>query len=589
MTRVAQKSTSGPHGFRRLPGDILIEIALCLEKRLDILNLCLTVHPVFSHVCCVLYETVILSSVEQCQVTLGMLMKHTEIARHVRHLVVRPNSERGRIYGSVDSESASAAVRQLAGAKALDALVRFEWEADELPYCEDMWFALRLGCPQLRSISTCIGSMLPTRCSHIFDFQNLSGFSLTLKPGFYDNSIDMFDEEPSVIFNRFWDMLINKCPNLEELVLNGRSPVPADIHFIVAGRWPRLRKLSLGDVCVDWFPTALVPGEKRPFITFLEEHPLLESLSLSRHAIQPIHFNSLDPSALPYISHFSGTYQQLQAMPNLHGSVSSVTFCDPVETREVSSLTIASLLRDLRCLTELRIAFTLHSMYDSGTLLRSLMQSCPALHHLGLTCAEKPSFQLEAFAKTIRGFIKLRSLHLTVVRSPGDDSLLAGAIQIATANPRIKNFELAYITPASPIPLPFAIPYRAILFALAFPIKSAAKFEVERDTHGLPLSLSGTERNTFQWPWGMGRSVKTKKHFRDLRPPASRRQSGGFQNFLTLVVERSEAGEEIRMILFCTFLAVLAACGISANSGHRSSTIVADELATAMIPETASL
>jgi len=31
------------------------------------------------------------------------------------------------------------------------------------------------------------------------------------------------------------------------------------------------------------------------------------------------------------------------------------------------------------------------------------------------------------------------------------------------------------------------------------------------------------------------------------------------------------AGEEIRMILFCAFLAILAACGISANGANKQS------------------
>lgn len=284
-------------------------------------------------------------------------------------------------------------------------------------------------CPQLRHVSTSIGAIIPSLNSHVctefipaqsllmpiklFDFQNLSGFSLTLKLGFYEN-IDltlegkqsrpihcsytvMMQQVDSPAFKNFWEMLIARCPNLEELVLDGTSSVPSDIHFIVNGRWSKLRRLSLGDVCVDWFPVSLISDGKRPFITFLEEHPLLEYLSISRHTIQPHHLRALGPSSLRHLTMFSGTFHQLRAMPHLHHQVKSVTLCDAVESREIPTPVIGTLLRDLISLTELKIAFTLHSMYDSGNLLRSLVQSCPKLRHLELTCGHKPSFQLVRF------------------------------------------------------------------------------------------------------------------------------------------------------------------------------------------------
>ncbi|KAJ3492567.1 hypothetical protein NLJ89_g11208 [Agrocybe chaxingu] len=407
-----------PPSLGMAPGDLLIEIALFLETRMDILNFCLTSNHVFSNVSSVLYETVVLESVEQCKGTLGMLSRRADIARHVRKLMIRPQRRHKSTFTTADNAVASSAVRKIASAMCLDALVRFQWDADEMPYHEDMWFALRMGCPQLRYIGTSIGTSIPSLNSDLFDFQDLRGFGLNLTPGFYEAHMAMFLDEDFPILKKLWNMLLNRSPNLEELAIEGYSSVPTDIHFLVQGRWPKLRKLVLGDVCMDWFSRTLNPGEKRPFIAFLEAHPGLESLSLSRHAIQPIHLASLDPDALTNISSFSGTHQQLQAMPHLHRVVKSVTFRDPVETREVSAPTVASLLRELTDLTSLKISFTLHSMYDSGNLLRSLMQSCPMLRHLELTCAHKPSFQLDAFAKTVRGFPKLRSLHLTIVKYP---------------------------------------------------------------------------------------------------------------------------------------------------------------------------
>ncbi|TFK44191.1 hypothetical protein BDQ12DRAFT_620074 [Crucibulum laeve] len=563
LKNVSQKTIAS---ILTTPGDLLIEIAFWLESRLDLLHFALTSNYVFSHISSVLYETVVLESVEQCSYTLGMLARRHGIARHVRELVVRPHGKTKTGIASVERDIVSAAVMKVAGSLCLDALVKFVWDADEIPYHEDMWFALRMGCPQLRYIGTTMGGILPDANSHLFDFVDLKGFYLTLKSGFYESHIDMFlDDEPT--FHRFSEMLVQKCPNLEELTIDGASSVPTDIHFLVEGRWPKLRKLMLGDVCIDWIPRPMNPGEKRPFIAFLEDHPHLESLSISRHTIQPIHFSALGPTSLGRVTSFSGTHQQLQALPHLHCSLESVTFVDPVETREVSAPTVASLLRELTSLTELRIAFTLHSMYDSGNLLRSLIQSCPNLRHLELTCGHKPSFQLDAFAKTIRGFPKLRTLHLTIVKYPGDETLATGATRIARSNPRLNKFSLTFIPPVHPVPLPFAIPYRPF----SFPARASGCFELSCDQHGLPLSLHAMEHNRLVWPWGLGVSSTTKKYVQDLRPlGAPGRRKTGLRGVLNLLFERSSAGEEMRMIVFCTLLVCLAMWGFVASADRKA-------------------
>ena len=207
------------------------------------------------------------------------------------------------------------------------------------------------------------------------------------------HSITSFQSEDNVTSRQLWDMLIRRCPNLEELTIEGVSSLPTDAHMLVEGRWPNLRKLTLGDVSIDWVPGPVDPTQKRPFIEWLQAHPNLESLSLSRHTIQAAHLSTLDPSCFQ-LSSFSGTMQQLQAVPHLHSFLKSVSFRDPMPTREVSAQAVAGLLQGLVSLTELKISFVLHSMYDSGSLLRSLIASCPHVQHLDLTCAGKPSFHL---------------------------------------------------------------------------------------------------------------------------------------------------------------------------------------------------
>jgi Leucine Rich Repeat len=436
----------------------------------------------------------------------------------------------------------------------------------------------------------------------LFDFTNLRGFSLTLTPGFYNSQVDMFldgtyhhvgcyslgsnqpSDEQSASRN-FWDMLIRRCPNLEELTIDGISSLPTDVHTLVDGRWPKLRKLTLGDVSIDG-QLGMVNNsdQKHPFITFLEAHPTLQSLSLSRHNIQPTHFASLDPVFLK-LTEFRGTLQQLQALPHLLPLLKSVTFRDPMQTRDISALTVAGVLQSLPSLTELKISFILHSMYDSGNLLRSLISSCPRIRHLDLTCAHKPSFQLvrffllvfsshstviscwqDSFSKNIRGFTKLRTLHLTIVKYPGDETLSAGAARIARTNPRLEKFTLTFLPPSHPLPLPYSIP----LFPFPLPSRATGIFKLTCDEHGLPVSLAGLEHRRVIWPFGLGVTSRRKKYVSDLRPrgyPGRRKR--GLDSVTSLLLERSVAGEEMRMILFCGLLVCLAMWGFMA--GGRSS------------------
>ncbi|KAF8633661.1 hypothetical protein AX15_001310 [Amanita polypyramis BW_CC] len=561
------------------PADLLLEIARWLDSRHDLLNLCLTSNYIFSNLSPALYESVSLGTVDQCISTLGLLSRRPDISRHVRELYVLPHTKwRCKLF-PLENVRISAAIRTLAASKKLDALTKFVWDADEMPLNEDMWFALRIGCPQLRFIGTSIGARLPALNSHLFDFVNLSGFFLHFRNAFYDDHPNLYIEDDEPIIQKLWSMLIDSCPNLEELIIEGTSSVPVHNHYLVNGRWPKLQKLILGDISVDWTSGPLNPGEKCSFISFLESHKNLRVLGVSKHTVLPNHLASINPDHFQLTS-FSGTHQQLQAIPHLYPALKSVTFREPVETREVSAPAVANLLRELTSLTELNISFSLHSMYDSGSLLRSLIQSCPHLRHLTLTCAHKPSFQLDTFAKIIQGFPRLRIVHLTIVKYPGDETMSAGATRIAKCNPRLKKFSLTFIPPTYPLPIPLSIPY----FPIPFRARATGSFTLACDNHGLPLSLSVRENCRLVWPWGLGVSSSTKKYVQDLRPLSSpSRRKRGIRGLLSLLFERSSAGEEMRMILFCGMLIWLSIWGFFVL-GHRQRTMQTNKEAMSLLP-----
>ncbi|KII92598.1 hypothetical protein PLICRDRAFT_172671 [Plicaturopsis crispa FD-325 SS-3] len=535
-----------------LPGDILLEIASYLDSRAEMSDLTLTCSRIMASVVPLLYASVVVSGGEQASATLGMLARRPDVARHVTRLAVRTCKDQKRCFGQCDGYVASAAVRQ--AARHMDALNTFMWDGEEAPPYDDMWFALRMSCPQLKSIATTLGACTLDANSHMLDFVGLRSFSLTLKRGFYIDHVGFPSHEEFPASTKLWEMLINRCPNLEELCIEGTYVLSANAHELTRGRWPKLRKLTLGDVLVDWHTPA--PTEKRPFIDFLETHSSLQSLSISRHVLPHTHMPMLDPEALPNLTHFGGTLEQLQALPRLHSSIKSIGFREPMLMREITPLTVSGLLQSLSSLTELSIAFALHSMYDSSSLLRSLTSSCPQLRHLELTCGHKPSFQLESFAKTIRRFPKLRSLALTIVKYPGDESLSTGAAHIARANPRLRTFTITLIPPSFPLPLPFS-PWALRLCVP--PVHATGTYVLACDHHGLPTQLTAHEQRV--WLYGLARS--SGRFVRDLRPGHAARPGWG-----ELLMERSPAGEEVRMILFACLLVGMAVWGFMATGGR---------------------
>lgn len=99
----------------------------------------------FSDVAPALYQSVVLNSAQQCTSTLAMLKRRTDIARHVRELMITPsrsNSHQDQSF--VDSRAASVAVAEIAASRCLDALSKFTWCDGETAYHEEMWLALRM-------------------------------------------------------------------------------------------------------------------------------------------------------------------------------------------------------------------------------------------------------------------------------------------------------------------------------------------------------------------------------------------------------------------------------------------------------------
>lgn len=73
-----------------------------------------------------------------------MLCSRPDIARHVQKLHIRFSSSRTTYLADINGIAISQLLRELA--PKLDALHTFIWDADEIPQCDEMWFALRMSC-----------------------------------------------------------------------------------------------------------------------------------------------------------------------------------------------------------------------------------------------------------------------------------------------------------------------------------------------------------------------------------------------------------------------------------------------------------
>ncbi|KAI0819964.1 hypothetical protein BC628DRAFT_1413365 [Trametes gibbosa] len=552
--------------FDSLPTEIFLELASYLTLRPDILQLSQVSSTVYAKVIPALYADVDLHGAEQCERTLAMIERCPDVARHVRRLTVHPEHElspRPRDQYRAWDNAGVVSRCVMRAARNLDALYHFEWDGEDMLPDDRMWAELRARCPCLKYVGTTFGCFLPRPTSNLFQFNDLAGFALTLKDGFYAHSLHVpsrggfstgprtpvppkdsrrlergradVEPESEPVFTRLWDMLTLRCPGLETLTVVGHSSEPSEAARLYGARWPRLRRLTLG--ALVW--NTNVPGQAPvapDFMDFLEAHPTIESLHLlGRPSANQLDLSGLDCAALPNLTEFSGSFTHLRMLVdrlprpagegtidpqaqnadfNAHANappegfttlaktLQRVCFPHPMHLRDLTPLTVSRVLLGLHALTSLKVTFSIQGGYDSNSILRTIVGSCPYLLDLDITCANKPSFLLDSFATLLRGLTRLRTLTLALVRMSGEEPMHIGASRIALANPRLKSFSVAFI-PAHP---PSSLSAAATLAPTSaegttpVPLERGA-FELTCDTHGIPVCLRVAQWHAFPWLW----------------------------------------------------------------------------------------
>ncbi|KAJ7269876.1 hypothetical protein C8J57DRAFT_323006 [Mycena rebaudengoi] len=467
----------------RVPLDIIIEIAERLNSLDDLLSLSITSTRIYATLLPVLYSSVDLRSSRMCRATLEMFLSgRSDVTRHIRRLVVRPNhvERRSEPVKPIDEAWVVQSIIQLATSGRLPRLTTFLWDGSEMPQDDALWSTLRKCCPQLRSVGSNVGPKPINPKSELFQFNDLVGFTLTAKtlPDEWDTFLPPEPELP----DQLWDMLIERSPRLEQLRIDvsQRSRRVWDTRRVVEGKWPRLRDLELGDCSMAGNGT----GSPRmymetPFMRFLAAHPELERLRLPSLSSFPKAIN-LPPSSLPKLREFSGNVSHIKGLPNLARITSISLVHQPLSEKMVSL--VCGTLRHMKSLTSLSIWLHLDSQSDHYAVFRNLLDSCRGLTHLDLSCSESP-WDITEFISALRGSrVRLTTLNFTrVEKAESEPNLLQIATRLATTNPALRKIALKYS-------------FTTWVFLDSIPYRRLGTFVVKERVQGTPVIMEKQPR-----------------------------------------------------------------------------------------------
>jgi hypothetical protein len=212
---------------------------------------------------------------------------------------------------------------------------------------------------------------------------------MSQSPSHTNDVADLFPPS-EVLPDRFWDMVLNRCPDLEELALCSFSSCTRifDFNRVTEGHWSKLHSLTLGAFGYQ-SDFSLGPAEDSALGIFLDAHPQLKFMRLQWNfkrwmspAEIPMH---LPPTALPALDTFIGIYQQLAGLPN-PGTIESLDLtCEPLHESRVYD--IADVLRTLTSLKTLDLwAHVLEPSHDHTHLFYNIVSSCPKLTDFHFMC-----------------------------------------------------------------------------------------------------------------------------------------------------------------------------------------------------------
>ncbi|KAF5371450.1 hypothetical protein D9757_009976 [Collybiopsis confluens] len=298
--------------FQTLPPDVLKEVALRLHSGIDRFYLILTSKSIHYHLLTLLYIDIEVRSLKNSRKLIQFLLARPHIARNVISIILRPNYLLKANQKRLDSE------RELAQAVGLLApnlyqLKLFIWDGIEAAPSK-MWASLRTGSPQLKHIGTNIGNHQLDPDSELFAFSDLHSFLLTTELHYQNLDSNLRSWDGEQLPEPFWDMLINRCPNLECLALGDagtsmHAKRTLNIRPLLQARWPNLHSLLISNARItnrfdDIFNDDNdTPSPPKQFVSFIQDHQsTLRRLKFHSFHGATTHSDYIDPPHLRYRS-----------------------------------------------------------------------------------------------------------------------------------------------------------------------------------------------------------------------------------------------------------------------------------------------
>ncbi|KIK52077.1 hypothetical protein GYMLUDRAFT_180601 [Collybiopsis luxurians FD-317 M1] len=445
-----------------LPADILYELSEYLGSS-DLLNLSLTSSYVRTLLMPVLYDTVVLKSSHACKITLTMLVQRPNICRYIRKLAVRPNYYLAWPKANEHLDEYWVCDMLIQSAENMPLLHTFDWDGLEMPN-NQLWVTLRNKCPMLKTVYSNIGYQPLDPNSTLFDFTGLTSFSLTVRHSL--DETNLFPEQ-EVLPDRLWDMLLKKCPDMQDLTLSSFSSstrlLNVDKLCTADAYWPKLNSLTLGSFGYNDDFELNSPANDDAFGAFLSKHTELRYLRLSwnfkRWMSPDIIPLPLQPTALSRLCTFVGVHQQLSALPQ--PALSSIEVldltCEPLFVgRLEGEKGVCATLKMLTSLTSLDLWIHIPEFNDHNTFFKALVEACPKLTELHFMCTTSFGVKpLLCLASHLPLLPHLRTFSLTKGHKYiGDDSsMLRTALRIIrgtskgkfkSANPELRQINIRW-------------------------------------------------------------------------------------------------------------------------------------------------
>ncbi|KAL0955528.1 hypothetical protein HGRIS_001766 [Hohenbuehelia grisea] len=283
--------------------------------------------------------------------------------------------------------------------------------------------------------------------SELLKFDDLLGFGLTShRCNFRSHrAIHQATQEQLDLPENVWKMLHERCPNLEELVLNGYQDHLWRVHRVSDGQWPRLRKLSLG-----FHPGGI--NNYPPFRQFLVNHPRLRDITLTGLRFEP--WDSSDGTSfanLPSVTHYTGFWPiHRSTVPYpMYRSIQSVTahHITWIPSSWMMHTVFPTLHKKLPSLTSISLSVEFRSRVGATDLdfFHALFAACPNLEHLEIVSSSH--FDMHDFAAAIQHALCLRSFNLVKVSRITDEDMTKSAIRVLRHRPELSRFSIAHVCP----------------------------------------------------------------------------------------------------------------------------------------------